>query len=136
MTKNIGIFSLTSALAVGVLAAQDAIETLATVDVIGSSENVLGLTGSGAFIEAEDYQRKGITNIQQILRKVPGVYIREEDGFGNFPNISLRGGDGTRNEKVTVMEDGILTAPAAYSAPSAYYSPRAARMSGIEVLKG
>ena len=96
MTKNIGIFSLTSALAVGVLAAQDAIETLATVNVIGSSENILGLTGSGAFIEAEDYQTKGITNIQQILRKVPGVYVREEDGFGNFPNISLRGGDGTR----------------------------------------
>jgi Fe(3+) dicitrate transport protein len=136
MTKNIGIFSLTSALAVGVLAAQDAIETLATVNVIGSSENILGLTGSGAFIEAEDYQTKGITNIQQILRKVPGVYVREEDGFGNFPNISLRGGDGTRSEKVTVMEDGILTAPAAYSAPSAYYSPRAGRMSGIEVLKG
>ncbi|MDA7859538.1 TonB-dependent receptor [Akkermansiaceae bacterium] len=136
MTKNIGIFSLTSALAVGVLSAQDAIETLATVNVIGSSENILGLTGSGAFLEAEDYQKKGLTNIQQILRKVPGVYIREEDGFGNFPNISLRGGDGTRSEKVTLMEDGILTAPAAYSAPSAYYSPRAGRMSGIEVLKG
>ena len=107
MTKNIRIFSLTSALAVGVLAAQDTIETLATVDVIGSRENVLGLTGSGAFIEAEDYQGKGITNIQQILRKVPGVYIREEDGFGNFPNISFRGGDGTRTEKVTSWKMGF-----------------------------
>ena len=136
MTKQIRTFSLTSALAVGILSAQDAIETLETVNVIGSTEDLLGLTGSGAFLEAEEYQRKGLTNIQQILRRVPGVYVREEDGFGNFPNISLRGGDGTRSEKVTIMEDGILTAPAPYSAPAAYYFPRAARMSGIEVLKG
>ncbi|MDB2673332.1 TonB-dependent receptor [Akkermansiaceae bacterium] len=136
MTKHIGIFSLTSALAVGMLTAQDAIETLETVNVIGSTDDLLGLTGAGAFLEAGDFQKKGLTNIQQILRKVPGVYVREEDGFGNFPNISLRGGDGTRSEKVTIMEDGILTAPAPYSAPAAYYSPRAGRMSGIEVLKG
>ncbi|MFT6862863.1 MAG: Fe(3+) dicitrate transport protein [Akkermansiaceae bacterium] len=136
MTKNTGIFTLTAALAVGMLSAQDAIETLATVNVIGSTEDLLGLTGSGAYLEAEEFQKKGITNIQQILRRVPGVYVREEDGFGNFPNISLRGGDGTRSEKVTIMEDGILTAPAPYSAPAAYYFPRAGRMAGIEVLKG
>ena len=34
------------------------------------------------------------------------------------------------------MEDGINIAPAPYSAPDAYYSPLAAKMSGIEILKG
>ena len=57
------------------------------------------------------------------LRQVPGVYIREEDGYGNFPNLSLRGVDTTRSGKITVMEDGVVTAPATYSAPSAYYTP-------------
>jgi len=104
--------------------------------VIGTKEDLLSLPGSGAVLVAADIRDSGYTNGNKILNRVPGVYVREEDGFGNFPNISIRGGDGTRNEKVTVMEDGILTAPAAYSAPGAYYSPKAARMSGIEVLKG
>ena len=129
-------FSLGVLLSVGVLSAQDALESLGTDTVLGGTDGLLELPGSGAYLTGNDFQRKNFTNVQRILREVPGVYVREEDGFGNFPNISLRGGDGTRSEKVTLMEDGILTAPAPYSAPAAYYSPRAGRMSGIEVLKG
>jgi Fe(3+) dicitrate transport protein len=129
-------FSLGVILSVGGLSAQDALESLGTDTVLGGTDGLLELPGSGAYLTGGDFQRKNFTNVQRILREVPGVYVREEDGFGNFPNISLRGGDGTRSEKVTLMEDGILTAPAPYSAPAAYYSPRAGRMSGIEVLKG
>ncbi len=126
----------TAALASGSAMGQDALESLAPLEVIGSKDKVYELVGSAAFIPAEDFRAQNYTNVNRILARVPGVYIREEDGFGNFPNISLRGADGTRSAKVTLMEDGILSAPAPYSAPSAYYSPRAARMSGIEVLKG
>lgn len=104
--------------------------------VLGEKEEVFNQTGSAAFIPAEEIRAANGSNINQVLAKVPGVYVREEDGFGNFPNISLRGADGTRSEKVTVMEDGILTAPAPYAGPAAYYSPKVARMSGVEVLKG
>lgn len=112
-------------------------DTLEPMTVLGGGgSNVFTLPGSGYYVDTTEIQDHSYTNVNRILAKVPGVYVREEDGFGLFPNISIRGGDGTRSEKVTIMEDGILTAPAPYAAPSAYYSPNAARMSGIEILKG
>ena len=123
----------------GILSAQDALESYDSLDaltVIGSTEAVWDLAGSAAFIEAEQFRDRGYNDIGQILQTVPGVYVRQEDGYGNFPNISMRGADGTRSEKVTVMEDGVLTAPAPYSAPAAYYFPKSGRMDSIEVLKG
>ncbi len=110
--------------------------TLSGSKVVGSREGAWELPGSAAYVDAAEFRSKGYTNLNRILGAVPGVYLREEDGFGNFPNISMRGADGTRAEKVTLMEDGILAAPAPYAAPSAYYSPRASRMAGLEVLKG
>lgn len=116
--------------------AQDALQTLEPLTVVGSTEAVDEMPGSAAYVAAEDFRERGYTNLAQIAARVPGVYVRDEDGFGNFPNLSLRGVDGNRSTKVTMMEDSILTAPAPYSAPNAYYAPKAGRMSGIEFLKG
>ncbi|MEX1115903.1 MAG: TonB-dependent receptor [Akkermansiaceae bacterium] len=120
----------------GLATAQDALQTLEPLTVVGSQEEVFKQVGSAAFIGSEEIRQANALNVNEVLAKVPGVYVREEDGYGNFPNISLRGADGTRSEKVTIMEDGILTAPSPYSAPAAYYTPRIARMAGVEVLKG
>jgi Fe(3+) dicitrate transport protein len=109
---------------------------LAPLTVTGIAPDAFILPGSAAVIEGEDFRAKGYTNIKQIAANTPGVFVRDEDGFGNFPNISIRGVDGTRSAKVTLMEDGILTAPSPYSSPNAYYSPKSGRMAGIEFLKG
>jgi len=119
-----------------VFAMAESREILPPLTVIGSQEAIRQQVGSAAFISASDLQSQNHFNVNRILERVPGVYLREEDGFGNFPNISIRGVDGTRSEKLTVMEDGVPAAPAIYTAPAAYFSPAAARMSGIEVLKG
>ena len=106
------------------------------VMVIGNPANIEKTPGSAHTITTEEIREQNYDDINQVLRKVPGVYLRQEDGFGLFSNISLRGVDTTRSAKVTVMEDGVLTAPAPYSAPAAYYTPTVGRMSGVEVLKG
>ncbi|NOY72489.1 MAG: TonB-dependent receptor [Gammaproteobacteria bacterium] len=104
--------------------------------VIGNPANIEKIPGSAQVVTKEDIRQQNYDDVNRVLRKVPGVYVREEDGFGLFPSISLRGVDTTRNSKITVMEDGVMMSPAPYTAPAAYYSPTAGRMSGLEVLKG
>lgn len=111
-------------------------KVLDKIMVIGNPANIEKIPGSAQLVTKEDIRQQNYDDINRVLRKVPGVYVREEDGFGLFPSISLRGVDTTRSSKVTIMEDGIMMAPAPYTAPAAYYSPTAGRMSGLEVLKG
>jgi Fe(3+) dicitrate transport protein len=106
------------------------------VSIIGSKSEIKNIAGSAAFIDKEEIRTQSYDDVNRVLRKVPGVYLREEDGFGLFPNISLRGVDPGRSSKVVIMEDGIMMAPAPYSAPAAYYFPTTGRMSGVEVIKG
>ena len=108
---------------------------LAPLTIFGTQEELFNQTGSGYIIEQDLIQTHGYADINQALKQVPGVYLRTEDGYGLFPNISLRGVDPGRMSKLTYMEDGILAAPASYSAPSAYYTPTMGRMSALEVLK-
>ena len=92
--------------------------------------------GSGTVVTSEELQRFDYSDINQVMAAVPGVYVREEDGFGLRPNIGIRGAAAERSQKITIMEDGVLIAPAPYSAPAAYYMPNISRIKGVEVLKG
>ena len=94
------------------------------------------LPGSGTLLSSTDLEKFEDADINSMLEEVPGLYIQEEDGFGLRPNIGMRAALSDRSAKVTVMEDGILIAPAPYAQPSAYYFPRASRMHAVEVVKG
>ena len=125
----LSVFSAISSAAV----ADDDMEHLT---IFGSAQAVNDIPGSAHMLSQADLEKFDFTDIMRTLTSVPGVYVLEEDGYGLRPNIGMRGTGQNRSEKVTIMEDGVLAAPAPYSAPSAYYFPTAGRMQQVEVLKG
>ena len=110
--------------------------TLEEMTIVGNREDARQLPGSGSVIDNQQIQIEAASDINQLLKTVPGMYIQEEDGYGLRPNIGIRGATSERASKVTLLEDGVLIAPAPYSNPSAYYFPTTLRMHSIEVLKG
>ncbi len=106
------------------------------ISVFGRKADLTRITGSAHVVNEEQLERFEYDDIERVLSKVPGVYLRGEDGFGLRPNIGLRGAASDRSSKVTLMEDGVLFGPAPYSAPAAYYFPLTTRMQAVEVYKG
>jgi Fe(3+) dicitrate transport protein len=94
------------------------------------------VAGSAQVLTAEQLERREANDMHRVLDEVPGVSTRDEDGFGLRPNIGIRGAQSDRSSKVALLEDGILFAPAPYSAPAAYYFPMVTRMASVEVYKG
>jgi Fe(3+) dicitrate transport protein len=108
------------------------------IEVAGETIEIVDLAppGAHAALDRDLLERAESDDVHAILAQVAGVYLREEDGYGLRPNIGIRGAAAERSAKVALMEDGVLIAPAPYSAPAAYYFPLMTRMSKIEVVKG
>ena len=112
-------------------------EVIITTDaIIGSKFKAKNKAGSTYFISPKELKTFNYDDVSRILRTVPGISIQEEEGFGLRPNIGMRGTSPNRSSKITLMEDGVLIAPAPYAAPAAYYFPTVNRMQSFEILKG
>ncbi|MCL1145635.1 TonB-dependent receptor [Shewanella marinintestina] len=106
------------------------------MQIIGHDARLSKQTGSATLIDELELEQFKFDDINRVLYSVPGVNIREEDGYGLRPNIGFRGATPERSKKINIMEDGVLIGPAPYSAASAYYFPMTSKMTAIEVFKG
>jgi len=102
----------------------------------GTSESLEEIPGSIERITAKTLENSRVFNFSEALRKIAGVNVRDEEGFGLRPNIGIRGTNPTRSTKVLLLEDGLPLSYAPYGDNSSYYHPPVERYESIEVLKG
>lgn len=112
------------------------IQEMPTVQVIGSQDRREMISGSGDIVGKEVLYRSHVFTINEALRKVPGVHVRDEEGFGMRPNIGIRGLNPTRSTRVLLLEDGLPLSYAPYGDNASYYHPPVDRFEDMEVLKG
>ncbi|GAA0303126.1 TonB-dependent receptor [Psychrosphaera haliotis] len=106
------------------------------IQIIGRDNKLRKESGSATLLDELILEKYEYDDIHRVLANVPGVNIRQEDGYGLRPNIGFRGVTPERSKKINILEDGVLIGPAPYSAPAAYYFPTVARMTSVEVVKG
>ena len=108
------------------------------IQVIGAGVNTYrsDIAGAAVYINRQQLQERQPLSVQDALRQVAGIHLREEEGMGFIPNIGLRGLTPDRSAKLLVLEDGAPVAPSLFINNASYYSPRIERMQAVEVLKG
>ncbi len=128
--------ALSSMGSAGIAIAQEPVFTLPRIDVVGEMEaDVARTPGSVTVVTEEQINQIQPRSTADVLRRVPGIYIKGEEESAVVSNISVRGltaGD----YKTLVLEDGVPIQPGIFVGNARYYNPRIQRMEGIEVLKG
>ena len=64
-------------------------QDLETIVIVGDKSK--SIPGSGQYLNRVSIEKLNQLNINNVLRNIPGINIRDEEGFGLRPNIGLRG---------------------------------------------
>lgn len=88
-----------------------------TADWLGppTEESEKTYTGARTVVEEEDLQDRGALNLEDALRRVPGLQVLDETGTGVLPNIGVRGLNPLRSERLQMLVDGYPIAIGPYS---------------------
>lgn len=109
---------------------------LPAVEVIGVVDGLTRVPGSGVVLSRTALSGARPATLTEVLRKAPGLNVRDEEGLALRPNIGIRGLSPTRSTTVLLLEDGIPFTLAPYGDNASYYHPAFERFDRIEVLKG
>lgn len=133
-------------LAVSPAWAQDLPKNAVTADDVGSGypDHILVMAermedpapGATSLLSQTELENSRVFSVNEALRKVPGLVVRDEEGIGLRPNIGVRGLNPTRSTKILLLEDGIPLTYGPYGDNASYYHPPIDRFAAIEVLKG
>jgi Fe(3+) dicitrate transport protein len=100
------------------------------------AERVERTPGSVDIIDRVTLESSRVLSSSEALRKVAGLNVRDEEGFGLRPNIGIRGLNPTRSSKVLLLEDGLPLTYAPYGDNASYYHPPVERFESVEIVKG
>ena len=107
------------------------------VVIIGKKDRLFTqVPGSVSIIDPKELKQTAALTSNEVLRKIPGLNVVDEEGAGLRLNIGIRGLDPDRSRNVLVLEDGIPIALGPYGEPELYFSPSIDKMAGVEVVKG
>lgn len=104
--------------------------------LLGNAEIVERTPGAVDIVDNQMLESSRVLNSSEALRKVSGLNVRDEEGFGLRPNIGIRGLNPTRSTKVLLLEDGLPLTYAPYGDNASYYHPPVDRIESIEIVKG
>lgn len=98
--------------------------------------NLEDFAGSGNRVTRQQIDEQEPLTTNDILQRVPGVSIINDDGLGRHGGIGIQGSPARRSRKILVMEDGRSINMSLWLDPSTHYVPPPDRIESVEVLKG
>ncbi len=75
-------------------------------------------------------------NMRQVMAKIPGIHIWENDGSGIQIGVATRGLSPNRSWEFNVRQNGYDISADPFGYPEAYYNPQLQAVQRIEVVRG
>ncbi|MGA4817343.1 TonB-dependent receptor plug domain-containing protein [Pseudomonas aeruginosa] len=119
--------------------AEEEAKELGTVTVVGDwlgeadQAVVQNHPGARSVVRRREMLESGAQNVRDVLRKVPGVQVQDNNGTGGSDislNVGVRGLTSRLSPRSTVMIDGVPAAVAPYGQPQLSMMPLSIRQPG------
>ncbi len=90
-----------------------------------------------ALIVLDNVQGNTVTNtMRQVMAKVPGIFVWENESSGIQINVATRGLSPNRSWEFNVRQNGYDISADPFGYPEAYYNPQLQSVQRIEVVRG